>query len=68
MPLELLLFFFSLWHGFGYLLQNEGDPALRATPKVCDLQKQLEIFRFLVWLNLMRLTLKFHFSQKYILK
>ena len=43
MPLvEFLLFF--LWHGFGYLLQNEGDPALRATPKVCDLQKQLEIF------------------------
>ena len=51
MPLvEFLLFF--LWHGFGYLLQNEGDPVLRATPKVCDLQKQLEIFRFLVWLNI----------------
>ena len=56
MPLvEFLLFF--LWHGFGYLLQNEGDPVLRATPKVCDLQKQLEIFRFLVWLNTRKLFL-----------
>ena len=62
MPLELLLFFF-LWHGFGYLLQNEGDPVLRATPKVCYLQKQLEIFRFLVWLNMVFMPL-LHGSQE----